>query len=565
MTTLSSSAMTTTNTTTSTTSHHDNLLQKLERNDSFTTWLTLSRNHLGMDLCRLSAALNANSHITKVSCHAHFVANLSTHSLTRLLKACASLSALEELWVALPSNRSHLSSTVVETIAAVSNSNLKKLSIRGVNPEACSTVAQSLSSGALVQLEELNLYGDCSTAACLDVLQVLETTNTCCSLQKLVLPRVTVNTACCQSLARVLTVNRTLTKLDFLGGASTNNNATTTGGSKKTKACQEVVDVLASGQNTTLTSLQLLDTNPELQSALTFYTEINRANIPALLQQSTISCEEFWHVVQQGNNNSNDCSLLYHVLLQAPQWLASGFDNNRNSSSNGGSFQKQKLSPIKTSRRTSLPFLSKPVRRVATVATVVPTKSNNNHVVVDKTHRRCSEPILRVSVADLCASEMDPSTEETPKQVCPTKKSEEYPSQHGDNQKDDCAMPLTVDQPLVIQQRSVNKTLQKTTEPENEQTLPKWNESRPICPRYKAHSTRSVPKEQARTTITSTSSSFAIPLTRQHENHKNTTSNNNNNNNGETKKRVSKVLQTAHVFGEPAAFSTPWKGAELRA
>jgi len=322
------------------------LIEKLQQNDPFLPWLTLSNSHIGcivnhgrsangedLNLMEdLASALSQNTQVRKVSCHAPFLAHLSTYNLRLLLKALASTPNLQEVWMALPPNRSHLSSQVIETLLAFDDvachkaNDIQKFTLRGVNADGCCTMARALACSRGDGIVEVHLYGTSSTDACCDMALMLQTNK---RLQQLTFPspspstKETLDHECCQALADALCLNSTLTYLAVTAPRlspqerppSTLSSTSTT--TSKTGECRALVDMLIAGQNQTLCWLKV-DASPEIKARLSLYTGLNRAGINKHLICNYYEVNSRVDLLDLLATNNQNVSMIYHIFCQLP-------------------------------------------------------------------------------------------------------------------------------------------------------------------------------------------------------------------------------------------------------
>ena len=344
----------------------DTIIANLRKNEDYIKFLTLSGNHIGLPLKDLVEALHVNQTLRQVSCRSVFMATLTSDQVVHLFQAIATLPRLEELVVAFPSNRTHLSSGVIQHILIAQQqqqpkrpSKLRKLVLQGFDNDACLALAKCLQQKGYSRLVAVELVEgteyipDASRERGPQAMAQLLQQNS--SLEKLVISYNCKNSLeCCdvKALAQALSKNKTLQHLDLRCRSSSTTSLTAT----KAASYEPLVKMFEKQSNETVTKL-VTDAPESVQTELDFYTELNNSGGPKLVRRPSAHHDEWMNLLlrqqqqQQakkaivaktkvfrvrtiGRSSSNtkkipvngadtDVSVLFHTLRQNPRFLLS--------------------------------------------------------------------------------------------------------------------------------------------------------------------------------------------------------------------------------------------------
>lgn len=343
----------------------DTIIANLRKNEDYIKFLTLSGNHIGLPVKDLVDALHINQTLRQVSCRSVFMATLTSDQVVHLFQAIATLPRLEELVVAFPSNRTHLSSGVIQHLLVEQQqqqpkrpSKLRKLVLQGFDNDACVVLAKCLQKkghsrlvtvelveGTMPISEESRERGPQAMA------QLLQQNS---SLEKLVLSyncKSSLEGGDVKALAHALSKNKTLQHLDLRCRSSSTSSLTAT----KAASYEPLVKMFEKQGNETVTKLTT-DAPDAVQTELDFYTELNNSGAPKLVRRPSAHHDEWMNLLlrqqqQQekkaivaktkvfrvqtvGPRSSTtdrnpvdgadaDVSVLFHTLRQNPRFLLS--------------------------------------------------------------------------------------------------------------------------------------------------------------------------------------------------------------------------------------------------
>ena len=393
-----------------------NLLSNIRKNADYIKFVTLSANHTRQFLQANTApwfdalleALQSNTTLQGVSCHAAFCEVLSADQIRQLWHAVCSIPSLRQLTVALPANRKHLSHLVVEACVAAAQQQqpqqqsslpLSQLVLHGFDAKACEVLVESLphlsslrhlqlvqgegaSSSALVAVSghspPLQSSPDDQECPGVGPLGVLATAllggnnnNSKLRLETLVLSSPDLKDADVVALADALASNTALEHLD-LRWHTRRTTAAAPFAPPLAVNLIPLLQVLQESRNETLTRLET-DAPLPVQTQLHFYTQLNALGATPLLRQDRAPSDDQWvdllvaaaalgtHSTPTPDrphedhhaSSSSSLSLVYHILLQDPHFLRS-YAPERDPDADERPLEKPTTQPQKSSPASSL-------------------------------------------------------------------------------------------------------------------------------------------------------------------------------------------------------------------
>jgi len=322
------------------------LSELLLKNDENFRWLSLTNNEIGIPLAELCTAIRQNHTLRKVSCHAGYLGNLSLDNLLMLTTSLAQLPHLQDLWLALPSKHAGRSSTVLKTILMANKDKegqpcrLQKLAVRGIDDAGCRVVATALASPAAV-MTDLQLRGTTAVSSTTDTAAtaitsqvtrhgILAIANMLCvnrSLERVDICYKGLDGSCCKTVAKALSVNKKMTKLDLTSPSVT---APSPNSNTNSRVCYEKRQkFLLEGYKEIVNSLQQsctlhflnIPAQGDTKFMMDLLTKLNRSGAQACCRSSSGSLEDILEVLAEHNQSGKDqedVSAMFELLSIHP-------------------------------------------------------------------------------------------------------------------------------------------------------------------------------------------------------------------------------------------------------
>lgn len=308
------------------------VISNLRKNEEYIKYLTLSALHVGLDKEALVEALHQNQSLMGVKMHAKYLEYATSQQLKELLSAIANLPKLKELSVALPSNRTHLSSLVIECAKQTleQTGSLEKLIVSGFDDSGSVSLADIQQNESMNCLKEVQLLsGAPNSEKARGPLAIARSLR-----QNHALERFVFSCSCfcddeVQEFADALTVNKKLQRLDLRCSATSHEE-------NKRVNYAPLLSVLVNQQNESLVELET-DADRETQSKISFYTRLNGSGAPQFLRNHNASDSEWLDLVvsskctapkrqhqrRRQDERGDNISVLFYTLRKDPSYLLS--------------------------------------------------------------------------------------------------------------------------------------------------------------------------------------------------------------------------------------------------
>jgi hypothetical protein len=310
------------------------LIHNLRKNEEYIKYLTLSALHVRLDKKSLVDALKQNQSLMGVKIHAKYLDYATSQQLKELLGAIGNLPKIKELFVALPSNRTHLSSLVIECAKQTleQTGSLEKLIVSGFDDSGSVSLADILENESMNCLKEVQLLsGASSSSKARGPLAIARSLRQNQTIEKLVFSCSSLCDVEVQEFADALIVNKKLQRLDL-------RCSTTSREENKRVNYAPLLSVLVNQQNESLVELET-DADRETQTKIFFYTRLNDSGAPQFLRNENASDSEWLDLVVSGKCNTpgrphqqqrrrqdekdDNISVLFYTLRKDPSYLLS--------------------------------------------------------------------------------------------------------------------------------------------------------------------------------------------------------------------------------------------------